>query len=362
MRDQGKKVIFVSYWPNALLPIYEAMKQQGFNVHLVKPFRYLSLTKKLQPKWGHRVISKADLYATTQRERWLVPLEKTVFMIHGIGLEEAVKSDEKYKKIFVTGPKWMDEYKMLFSKDNWNKLAPVGFPILEKLLLADLKKRAKELREELSLGERPTILYGVFTETSPIRVHFISRVLLELSKTIDKLNLNLIVKPHKYVQRWGWRNKKYYNKKYEDLKRRLSLKPNIHIISPNEDILPYYNISDILVASKCSSIITEFMTLDKPVIQIVTRNSCSISIDEPSNKIDLSAIDNPNNMTDMEEYPIPYFPVGLRSEINKLLESVERCILNPDELAEERKMWVNKSVYDPVGTIKRAVEEIAESL
>lgn len=359
---KGKKIIFVSYWPNAIIPIYEAMKEQNYNVHLMEPTPYPSVTKKLQLKRGYKVLSRADLYVVAQRVRWLTPLDKTFLMIHGIGLEEALNSDSQYKRVFVTGPKWMTEYKKVFSEQDWDKLMPVGFPPLERLLSADVRRKAEKIRDQLSLEGRSTILCGILLDSTPMQVHHISNVLIELAKVIHKLDVNLIVKPHQYIQRWGWRKKRYYNKEYEDLKSRLSLRPNIHIISPDEDILPYYHISDVLCTSRCSSIITEFMTLDKPTVQIVTPNSYPITIDEPSNKGDFTEIDKLQNTKNLDQYPMPFFPVGLRCEIDNIFETVKRSILNLSEYSGERKSWIEQSIYSPIGTIDRAIQEIAKTL
>lgn len=340
---KSKPIIFVDFYSNSILPLYERMKDMDFDVHLVKPKKRIGFTKHLRPYWRKKVIPKAELYILAERDRHMTPLDKSVFLIHGIGLEEAIKFDEQYKAIFVTGPKWMDEYKRVFSKQHWHKLIPVGFPPVEKLLSREVGEKAKEIKEGLSLGEKPILLFGVLAETCEMESNLISRALLELENIADELHLNLIIKPNRYFRVWG---PNFPHNRYVDLREKINRKSYIHIISPDESILPFYHISDILISGRCSSIITEFMTLDKPVIQLIAGISYPITLDRPS------------NIESMGDNATPYFDVGLRCETEILMECVKRSLENPNEFSKERKVWVNKSVYNPIGTIKRAIEGI----
>ena len=319
--------VFVDHYPNAIFPIYERMNGMGFDVQLVKPVRRIRLTRFLQLGWRAKVVSKAHLYIVTVRSRSLTPPHKSALLLHGIGLEEISTFDEQYKAVFVTGPAMMDAYKNAFAKKHWHKFIPVGFPPLEKMLSREIREKARLLKEKLSLENRPTILFGVLAETNEIESNIISKALTVLEDTADKQDVNIIIKPHQFFKVWG---PGFNHNRYDNLKKKLQNKTHIHILSPEEDIMPLYHISDVLISGRCSSIITEFMTLDKPTIQVVS--------DNVSEQI--------------------FFDVGLRCDTKNLAESIKRSLENPNEFSEERKKWVRKNVYNPEGTIERAIEAI----
>lgn len=343
----NKKIIFVDHYSDSALPLYERMKEENFSVHLIKPKRRIGFTKYLRPYWYEKVIPNADLYIVTVRSRKLAPQEKAVFFVHSIGLEEAVKSDERYRAIFVTGPKWMDEYKRIFSNQYYGKLKGVGFPPLEQLISEEARVKAREIKEKLQLGNKPTLLFGILAETREIESLLISEALAELEKIADELQLNLIVKPNRYFKVWG---ESLPHNKYIDFKKKIKNKPHIHLISCDESILPYYYLSDILISGRCSSIITEFMSLNKPVIQLIAGNPYPVTLDKPS------------NLESMGDSLMPYFDIGLYCGIRDLQDCVKRSLKDEDEFSKERIKWVNKSVYSPQGTLDRAIEEIKKLL
>lgn len=346
MAYKKKLIRFVDYYSNAMLPVYGRMKEMNFDVGLVKPKKRLGFTTHLRPHWYDKVVDKADIYLITVRRRHMTPLDKSIFCVHGIGLEEAIKFDEQYKAVWVTGPQWMEEYKKVFSKQHWHRLIPVGFPPLERLLSREVKEKAEEIKKTFSLGERPTLLFGVLGETNEAESDLISRALRELEYIAGELRINLIVKPG-FRNVWGPR---FPHNRYRELKEKVEGKSFIHILSSREDILPFYHVSDILISGRCSSVITEFMTLDKPTIQIVSDHSYRITLDK------LGSIGS------MEDDKTPYIDAGLHGETKNLKEYVMQSLRNPSEFSKERKIWVDGSVYNPVGTIERAIEGIKNFL
>lgn len=342
MAHNRKLIRFVDYYPNAMLPVYERMKEMNFDVGLVKPKKRLGFTTHLRPYWYDKVVDKADIYLITVRRRHMTPLDKSIFCVHGIGREEAIKFDEQYKAVFVTGPQWMEEYKRVFAKQHWHKLIPVGFPPLERLLSREIKEKAEEIKKTLSFGERPTLLFGVFGETNEAESNLISSALRELEHIAGELQLNLIIKPG-FRNVWG---PHFPHNRYLELKEKMKEKFFVHILSSHEDILPFYHVSDILISGRHSSVITEFMTLDKPTIQLVSDNPYRVTLDKLG------------RMESIGDDEMPYIDVGLHCETKNLKECIRRSLRNPGEFSKERKIWVDGSVYNPVGTIERAIERI----
>lgn len=329
---QDKTVVFVTgRITSTTVPIYEKMLSMGYNVKLVLPQKCISYLNPslphrgifLLPHWTKIVRTPADLYVALDREP-VAPKNKTILHFHGIGLEGHSKSDEGYKAIFLPGPKWLEEYKRVFSPKHWHKLKAIGFPPVERLFSSDIHKKAVKLREELSLGGRKTVLFGVWAETNKAESTLIDQSLTKLEYIAEELDINLLVKPRLIPSKC---------KRYTEFEKRIACKSNLYFFSPSTDILPLLRISDVLVSGRGSSIINEFMTLDKPVIQVVD-----------------------------SAWP-RFFKVGLRCELGQLKECIKQSLKNPSEFSNDRIKWVNNIIYRPIeGTVDRAVEEITKLL
>ena len=322
-----KLVVFVDEWTNAIIPVYERMKTKGFNVRLVAPQRkarhFPKLLSPLKLFWPRRVSCKADLYVVTIDDLTLTPLRKTILHFHGIGLEDASRIQALYGAIFVPGQKWLDQYKRLFPRRCHDKLRPVGFPPIDRLFSAEIKARAKELMHELNLEGRQTVLFAALAETNQRESAVLDRALAELERAALDLNVNLLVKPHVLSN----------PERYQVFEARNRQRDHIHYIPPEADILPLFHVSDVLVSGRCSSVINEFMTLDRPTIQLRDGDA------------------------------LPFFDVGLHCEVPMLTENLQRSLRNPAEFSVDRQKWTAYHVYQPEeGAIEREISEIEKLL
>ena len=343
--SSGRGIVFEDYYAGALIPLYSRMQQEGFDVRWVKP-RLPKLWQRLS-RWIPRE-GRAGLYIVACRgKRLTTALHKTVFCVHGVGLEKALENDGEYGAIFVVGPKWMKEYKKILPADSWHKLVPVGFPPLEELSAESVKEKAQSLQCAMSLGDRPTVLFGVLAETRRIESALITRAVDVLEKVAGALEVNVLIKPNRYSRVWG---AGFPRTRYEDLQKRLPESSAVRLIHPGEDILPFYHISDVLISGRCSSIITEFMVLDKPTIQLAGGRSVPITLESP------------NSMGALGEDDMPHFDVGLHCAADELEDCIKRSLDNPGEFSRARNNWIEESVYSPEGTNARGVAAIRDLL
>jgi len=174
-----------------------------------------------------------------------------VMVYHGIGLKQSYYNDidERIDLRSVESESRLEELK----SHGHNNLVLTGFTKCDPLL-------SKEISKELDLenfGLNPcnkTVLYAP---------SFYPSSLDQLAPVLGKLSFetNLIIKLHNF----SWYQDRYLYQSRE-MEKLASKYANIYLAPPEDyNIIPYYNISDLLV-SDISSTIFEYLYLNRPII------------------------------------------------------------------------------------------------
>lgn len=202
----------------ALLPIYEELKRQKFDVECVQTYRGQQL-----------VDAEAYLYSTADIPRELN--DKSFFVPHSIADEFLYGG----RASFVPGPYYAsDEYKTKWNLGN-GSVIETGWAKLDELFCCE--------KLQLNLPHERTVLYS---PTQNLDAY------APLVHICSKLGVNLIVKVHHRLKDFA----------------KCAMTPAVWI-PWEKSVTPLYHIADVLV-SDISSTLREFIATDKPTIQLLT--------------------------------------------------------------------------------------------
>lgn len=267
-------------WP--LLPVYDELRRQNFDVQLVQTYRNEQL-----------IDAEAYLYSTmfidkeAESRSFFIPHSMTDEPLHG------------RRASFVPGPYFASqEYLKKWLRSG--NVIQTGWPRLDCLFKCE--------KPRLKLPYKKTILYAPTQNLD---------ALLPLVDICKRLKINLIIKTHYLLKG----------------KECSNLGINVIWLSPEKIITPLYHISDILI-SDISSVLREFISVDKPTIQLLT---------------------DINNQD--------YYKGMLHSSIEDLEDTVKRTLDNPDEIVEERREWREKLFFKLDGYASiRVVETLKKEM
>ena len=193
--------------------------------------------------------SYPDLVIMCRHSTWRYPLRNItkIGMRHGpYHFKDFIKAKyyNEFDLFFFTSPTEALQAQKLGIKNG----VGIGFPKLDDAFDGSITSdHLNELRDDLGLKlEKPTIIFSATWSKSNYSA---------ILKWYDKLDIiagkyNILVTVHEWTP--------------ESIKTDLSNKTQIHYIK-DKNILPYLMLSDLLVGD-ISSIIAEFLALDKPVI------------------------------------------------------------------------------------------------
>ncbi len=242
-----------------------------------------------------------------------------VELFHGIGIEKL--SHYRIRHFFdiylTSGPVVTERFREIQRKYRYFSVIETGWPKMDHILAyntAELKKRYKVPHD------KKVILYAP-THSSRMES---AKELLPLIETIMKQDEIWFCKPHEFMER--------------DVLVELRSKKIILIDS--YDITPYLHLADVLV-SDTSSVVYEFMALNKPVITLKTiaRKDKGINIQSP---LELrTALDrsfaNPSEFSSRRERHMSEVNPRLDGTVSKTIID-QLLMINPDlPLGTKRK-------------------------
>jgi len=206
-------------------------------------------------------------------------------IFHGLGIEKS--SHYKIRHFFdiycTSGPFVTERYKRLQKRYKYFLVLETGWPKIDHIL----NYSTENLKKKFNIPENKKIILFAPTHSRKMQS---AEILLPIIPKIISENEIWLLKFHELMS------------KEIDQDFRKNLSENIRIIA-DHDITPYLHLADVLI-SDTSSVIYEFMVLDKPVITFRTS----------------SRLDKGINITD---------PKDLR-------KAIDRSLKNPDEFKEKR--------------------------
>jgi len=196
---------------------------------------------------------------------------KKVQIFHGVGLEKTshFKIRHFFDMYLTSGPAVTDKYLEMQKKYKYFLVKETGFLKFDYILNYDTSDIKEKF--EIHKDKKRIILYA---PTFSSKMESATDLLDIIPSIIAKDELWLI-KFHELM------NKELVSEFIEKIKDD-SFKDKIKFITGN-DIVPYLHIADIMI-SDTSSVIYEFLSLDKPVItyKTITRKDKGIDISDPS--------------------------------------------------------------------------------
>ncbi len=209
-----------------------------------------------------------------------------VQIFHGLGIEK--RSHYKIRHFFdvycTSGPFVTERYKRLQKRHKYFLVRETGWSKIDHIL----NYPTEDLRKRLNIPEDKKIILFAPTHSRKMQS---AEVLLPVIPEIINNNEFWLLKFHELMS-------KEINQNFEK-----NVSENIRIIE-DHDITPYLHLADVLI-SDTSSVIYEFMVLDKPVITFRTS----------------SRLDKAINITDPED----------------LRKAIDRSLKNPGEFSNNRK-------------------------
>ncbi|MCK5076071.1 MAG: CDP-glycerol glycerophosphotransferase family protein [Calditrichia bacterium] len=281
-----KKILFYIaqeyYWPS-LEPIYnEFKKDENFELYIKvgknqkRFFTIFLISQKKQienrfKKNGYQVTSQTQgfdaVFCGAQvKNPELFGNAKLCNVDHGPGIKtlryrHLIKQKNVNYYCFVEG-KYRVEKFIKYGLDKIHEVYDTGLPKLDKFFNGYYNK--KKLIEEFKIDKnKKTVLYA--PSYKPTSIFMIGEQVVYL---LDRYNV--IVKLHPY----SWSGKYASHSHHKFFEKMLGKYPNLHLVRQEEhDVMPYMFVADTMI-SDGSSVINEFLSLEK----------CGIIVDLPDDE------------------------------------------------------------------------------
>jgi len=232
-----------------------------------------------------------------------------VELFHGIGVEKP--SHYRIRHFFdmylTSGPVVTKRFTQIQQKNKYFRTVETGWPKIDHIL----KYNTADLKEKYDIpAGRRVILYS---PTHSRTMQSATQLLPEIEQAMKPDEIWLC-KPHEFMSR--------------SLVNGIADKQQFRLIT-DYDITPYLHLADVMV-SDTSSVIYEFMVLDKPVVSFRTlaRKDKGINIQEP----------------------------------RELRAALDRSFLNPDEFSSNRKRHLDEVNPRLDGNISKGIIDLLSSV
>lgn len=245
-----------------------------------------------------------------------------VQVFHGLGVEKAVhyKIRHFFDIYLTSGPFVTNRYEQMRLKDPYFLIIETGWPKIDYILnypVTDLKKKT-DIPEDKKI-----ILYAPTFSTQ----HESATALIQIIPKIMKDNEFWLFKFHELMDA----------QVIDEFKK---IDPNKGRVLPNVEITPYLHAADVMI-SDTSSVIYEFMVLDKPIITYKTqaRENKGINIHNPSELRDAinRSLENTAEYSDLRQQHLKEINPVLDGKISEnIIEQLEK-VKNENLLPAKRK-------------------------
>lgn len=280
----------------------------------------------------------ADLYLSTDGSR--VPGKSSyrrLLTFHGASFKgrTIAKKTRFFDKIMLVGP-WQRRQFVArgYFQDNDPRFVPIGMPKLDKL--AARGHDVVAIRRSLGIADHERVVLYAPTWGEQSSIFKMGEAMLEAASTVP--NVRILVKLHDHLmdptrspidwleraQQWPWKNVELYR---------------------DIDVVPALAIADVLI-SDASSVIQEFMLLDRPVIY------CDVPELLKSKRYKKTA----DTQTWFQKGG-PVIKTG-----PEIVPALERSLGNPSEFSEIRRKIAEDVFYNPGTATEHALRLIYTEL
>ncbi|MCK5036417.1 MAG: CDP-glycerol glycerophosphotransferase family protein [Candidatus Sabulitectum sp.] len=297
-----------------ILPLLKEAERQNIETALYASAKVKKRLPEILP--GIRTFTELKEAVTFQPDFVLCPGNFVDFrlpgikveLFHGIGIEKP--SHYRIRHFFdvylTSGPVVTEEFKRLQKKHGYFSVFETGWPKIDHILSCDTTKIREQLK--LPIG-RKIVLYAP-THSSTMES---AGDIVPVIETIMKKDEIWFCKPHEFMKK----------ETLDELGKK-----RIRLID-SYDITPYLHLADVLI-SDTSSVIYEFMVLDKPVVTYRTMSRKDKGINTES--------------------------------IHELRDALDRSLLNPGEYTHTRHRHLSEVNPKLDGKISKGIMDILISI
>ena len=246
-----------------------------------------------------------------------------VQLFHGLGVEKSAhfKIRHFFDVFLTSGPYVTNRFNQLKEyHNNYFDVIETGWPKIDYIL----NYKDTDLKQELNIdSSKKVVLYAPTFSTG---MESATELLDEIPKSITP-ETHWLLKFHELMP----------NEKIEKFEKKLP--KNATVVSKKVDITALLHASDIMI-SDTSSVVYEFMALNKPVItyKTISRKDKSINIEQPNKLMDAinKLIENPTALNDKIDFQMkeinPYLDGSISSRVvQKLIQ------LNPSGFPKKKQ-------------------------
>ncbi|NQT46695.1 MAG: CDP-glycerol glycerophosphotransferase family protein [Candidatus Omnitrophica bacterium] len=265
------------------------------------------------------------------RNRFAVQTFHTTSFRH-VSIDPRIK---KYDRFFIYGDYMKRKFveKGILSKDD-PRFVMIGMPVLDRLVDGSLD--SNKIKSDLKIDNgKPTVIYAPTCTT--LSTLFTDG--FNIIDTICNMDVNFLMKPH-YDTYDMFDSPVDWAKEFARISKKY---PNFREIK-DLDIVPYMYVSDTMI-SDASSVIWQFLVLDRPVIFM---------------DFDMEKFKENWPMMDFEPWGRKMGPVVKTKD--DLIRSVEDAIGHPERYGELRRACAADNFYKPGTATERTVSEIYKLL
>lgn len=297
-----------------ILPLVKEAERQNIEIALYASAKVEKRLPEILP--GTRTFTELKEATTFQPDFVLCPGNFVDFrlpgikveLFHGIGIEKP--SHYRIRHFFdvylTSGPVVTEKFKMLQKKHGYFSVFETGWPKIDHILDCD----TTSIREQLKLPKGKKIILYAPTHSSTMES---AADIVPVIENIMRTDEIWFCKPHEFMKK--------------DILDELK-KKRIRLID-SYDITPYLHLADVLI-SDTSSVIYEFMVLDKPVVtyRTMSRKDKGINIES----------------------------------IHELRDALDRSLLNPGEYTHARHRHLSEVNPKLDGNISKGIMDILISI